>query len=98
MGFRLIRDLVLTVLTLAYLFAPFAQMPEINWANVLFAYGPMGFIIVWGITQGQKVLNRVSDKLEILAKAILVDLLSRENVGQQSRRMAQELLDENSKR
>lgn len=91
---RLIRDVTFSMFTSAPILSVLAQIPDVNLGNFLFAYGPLGLLLFWCITEGKKVLNRVSDKLDILAKTILIDLISRENVGPQARRMAQELLDE----
>ncbi len=72
-----------------------AQLPEVTAGNALFAYGPMGIIICWFMFRGEAVLKEIrglANRIDGLTRAMLVDVLSRDNSGPHARETAQAML------
>ncbi len=75
--------------------AVFAQAPEVTTANALFAYGPMGIILCWFMFRGEAALKEIrglGNRIDGLTRAMLVDVLSRDNAGTHTRETAQAML------
>jgi len=66
-----------------------------NPTNVLFQYGLAGVIIAWFMFEHKsfgKDIRTLSHRIDGLTRAMLVDALSRENIGPMARKFAQEML------
>lgn len=70
-----------------------SQMPEVNWANALFAYGPLGLMCVWLMFRTERKLESLSTdvvtELRILghringmSRALLADVAARDSTGE----------------
>ena len=83
---------------LAGLLIPFTlgqAAPALNAANALWIYGPMYAMLGWFMLRGERIMSEIrvlSHRIDGLTKAMLVDVLSRENAGSQTRQTAQEML------
>lgn len=63
--------------------------------HVLFAYGPMGVIVAWFMLRGEKLAAKVAElshRIDGLTKALLVDMIERDNAGPHVREYAQETI------
>lgn len=63
--------------------------------NPLMAFGPLGIICCWFMWRGEKVASRIGDlahRIDGLTKALLVDMVNRENVGPQTKHYASEAI------
>ena len=65
---------------------------ELNPLNVLVVYGPMGVMLAWFMLRFEKMMSTLSHRFDGLTRAMLVDVLSRENVGHSTKKTAQEML------
>lgn len=64
-------------------------------ATALYTYGPMGIILGWFMWRGEKLAGEVrglAHRIDGLTRALLVDMLNRENSGPATRRYAEEAL------
>ncbi len=59
--------------------------------SILLAYGPMGVILAWFMIRGEKLvveIRSLSHRIDGLSKALLMDLVSRDSVGVQTKLQA----------
>lgn len=59
--------------------------------SILLAYGPMGVILLWFMARGEKLvveIRSLSHRIDGLSKALLMDLMSRDSVGIQTKAQA----------
>lgn len=73
-----------------------------GYAGVLFAYGPMGIMLAWFALRAETRIDRVIDRLDYLGhkingmtRAMLAEIISRENHDSQARKIAEEMLRQN---
>lgn len=66
---------------------------------MLFTYGPLGIVLAWFMLRGETKLERVVDRLDRLAhkiegvtRAMLADVMSRENSDSRVREIARNML------
>ncbi len=60
-------------------------------ASPLLTYGPLGAICAWFMFRGEKVAAKIGDlahRIDGLTKALLVDMVNRENVGVKTKQYA----------
>ncbi len=67
-------------------------VPEANPVSLVIIYGPMGIMLAWFMLRSEKAMNTLSHRIDGMTRAMLVDTLSRENVGSSSRKLAEEML------
>ncbi len=56
--------------------------------GLLLAYGPMGVILAWFMIRGEKLvleIRSLSHRIDGLTRALLMDLVSRDSVGVQTK-------------
>lgn len=59
--------------------------------GLLLAYGPMGVILAWFMVRGEKLvieIRSLSHRIDGLTRALLMDLVSRDSVGIQTKAQA----------
>ena len=68
---------------------------------MLFTYGPLGIVLAWFMMRGESKLDRVADRLDRLAhkiegvtRAMLADVISREDADSRAREIARNMLSE----
>jgi hypothetical protein len=80
-----------------------SQLPEANWTNALFAYGPLGIMCVFLMYLSNKKLDAISvdvitelrvlgHRMNGITRAMLADVASRENTGDALKILVQEEL------
>ncbi len=83
-----------------------AQIASDNAVPVLFTYGPLGVVLAWFMLRGEKLVVRISTfettiilklsdlahRVDGLTKALLVDMIERENSGEHVRQYAREAI------
>lgn len=65
-----------------------AQVAATDPAGLLLAYGPMGVILAWFMLRGEKLVVEIrglSHRIDGLTRALLMDLVSRDSVGIQTK-------------
>lgn len=70
-------------------------MPEPSILALLVAYGPMGIVLAWFLIRFErlpKAFATLSHRIDGLTRAMLLDVASRENCGNGSKRIANEML------
>ena len=63
--------------------------------QVLFTYGPMGVVLAWFMWRGERLATKIVDlahRIDGLTKALLVDMIDRDNAGQHVREYAKETI------
>lgn len=66
-----------------------AQVAE---AGPLMQYGALGVVLAWLLFRADKLLSSISLRIDGLTKAMLMDLVTRDNVGPHTRKEAQDQL------
>lgn len=64
-------------------------------STVLFAYGPMGVVLAWFMWRAERVFSILADlthRIDGLTKALLVDMVNREDTGLATKRYATEAI------
>lgn len=63
-------------------------LPSLTWSSALIIYGPMGAMLVWFATRGERLARDVINELGVLGhringmtRAMLTDVASRETTG-----------------
>lgn len=60
---------------------------------LLLTYGPMGAILLWFMARGEKLVSEIrslSHRIDGLTRALLMDMVSRDNVGPATKAQAQQ--------
>ncbi len=68
-----------------------AQFAAVDPTSVLLTYGPMGVILMWFMIRGEKLVVEIrglSHRIDGLTRALLMDLVSRDSVGVQTKAQA----------
>jgi hypothetical protein len=68
-----------------------AQTVAADPSSLLLAYGPMGAILAWFMLRGEKLVGEIrglSHRIDGLTRALLMDLVSRDSVGVQTKAQA----------
>ncbi len=68
-----------------------AQVAAVEPGSVLISYGPMGVILGWFMLRGEKLVVEIrglSHRIDGLTRALLMDLVSRDSVGIQTKTQA----------
>jgi len=63
--------------------------------TALYTYGPMGIVLGWFMWRAEKIFSKISDlghRIDGLTKAMLMDLISRDNIGPHTKQLAREAL------
>ena len=66
-----------------------------NASSPLYTYGPLGVFCAYFMWRGEgfgREIRTLSHRIDGLTRAMLVDALSRENIGPMARKFAQEML------
>ncbi len=69
-----------------------AQSATVDPITGIVIYGPMGLMLAWFMLRSEKAMNTLSHRIDGMTRALLVDTLSRDNVGSTSRKLAEEML------
>lgn len=72
-----------------------AQIGELSGSTILFAYGPMGVFCAFFMWLSPKMLGEIrnlSHRIDGMTKAMLADLISRDNSGPHTQKFAREML------
>jgi hypothetical protein len=67
------------------------QAAAIDPGSILISYGPMGVILGWFMLRAEKLvveIRSLSHRIDGLTKALLMDLVSRDSVGIQTKTQA----------
>lgn len=68
-----------------------SQVAAVDPASLLLTYGPMGIILGWFMIRGEKLVIEIrglSHRIDGLTRALLMDLVSRDSVGIQTKAQA----------
>lgn len=68
-----------------------AQAVAVDPGSILLTYGPMGIVLGWFMLRGEKLvveIRSLSHRIDGLSKALLMDLMSRDSVGIQTKAQA----------
>lgn len=65
---------------------------ETNPYSLLVAYGPMGIMLAWFMLRSERAMNNLAHRIDGMTRAMLVDTLSRDNVGHNTRKHAEQQL------
>jgi hypothetical protein len=69
--------------------------------SLFVAYGPLGAITAWFMLRGEKFIGEfrnLSGRIDIMSRAILVDVVSRDYAPAKAKEQAQEILRELDKK
>lgn len=69
-----------------------AQAGVVDPITGLYVYGPMGIMLAWFMVRHDRAMNTLSHRIDGMTRALLVDTLSRDNVGDVARRYAEKEL------
>lgn len=73
----------------------FAQVPDLNLTTALVIYGPMGVFCGFFMWQFPKMIVEIRSlghRIDGMTRAMLADIITRDGVGHNAQRVAQEML------
>lgn len=68
---------------------------DLNPTSVLIAYGPMGVMLAWFMLRFEKMIDAfktLSHRIDGITRAMLLDVASRDGVGNHTKNLANEML------
>jgi hypothetical protein len=78
------------------------NIPDVNFPSMLVSYGPLGMMCLWFALRAETKIDRVIDRLDYLGhkingmtRAMLAEIISRENHDSQARKIAEDMLRQN---
>jgi hypothetical protein len=80
---------------MSQIFAQTSQALEALSPQMLFAYGPMGIVLAWFMWRAERGFAKIADlahRIDGLTKALLVDMVERDNAGLHVREYAAETI------